>query len=107
MQRGGKRRNAGRPAHPKSQKIIQWWIYLKRADVENFEAAGGTRQQVIDWVRAYPTTKSNTDHPLIPSPITSRLLNYLESLGTSEAKKFANEIHNFLVECETAAEKVN
>jgi hypothetical protein len=78
MQRGGKRRNAGRPARPTDQKIIQWWIYLKRVEVENFEAAGGTRQQVIDWVRAYPATKSNTDHQLIQSPIANRLLRYLD-----------------------------
>jgi hypothetical protein len=107
MQRGGKRKNAGRPARPKGQKIIQWWIYLKRVDVENFEAAGGTRQQVIDWVRAYPAAKSNTDRPLIQSPITSRLLTYLESLGTTEAENFASEIHSLVVGCEVNSKQMN
>ena len=96
-QRGGKRKGSGRPKSPDTERKIQWWIYLKQSELAAFEAIGGTRKQVADWIRCYPMARSETDRLLAQASIASRLLNFLEGLGTPESEALTEELFGLIV----------
>lgn len=95
--RGGKREGSGRPRFPDTERKIQWWIYLKQSELAAFEAIGGTRKQVADWIRCYPMARGETDRLLAQAPITGRLLNFLEGLGTPDSEALAEELFGLIV----------
>ena len=87
---------AGRPKLPDTKKKIQWWIYLRQGELSNFEATGGSREQVADWVRHYMTAR-DIDRLLVQTPVARRLLSFLEGIDTPEAEAFAEELFGLIV----------
>ena len=95
--KGGRRKGSGRKRKPDGQKKIQWWVYLREEEVEKFGAAGGTREQVAGWVRAYPMARGETDRLLAQSPLVAKLLTYLEAQNTPKAEELAEKLLTLVV----------
>ena len=77
--KGGRREGSGRPKKPAGATKIQWWVYPTEKELEDFKAVGGTAEQVINWIRAYPMARGETDRLLAQSPLAAELLTYLEA----------------------------
>jgi len=92
--KGGRREGSGRRKKPDGEKKIQWWVYLREDEIEKFGAAGGTREQVANWVRAYPMVRSETDRLLDQPPTTVKLMAHLEA--TNEPQELIDELKSLM-----------
>lgn len=52
---------------------------------------------IVAWVRAYVVANGESDRLLAQSPLSPRLLNYLEAIGTPEAEDLAEELLSLIV----------
>ncbi|MEG3875763.1 hypothetical protein QT972_00065 [Microcoleus sp. herbarium7] len=82
--KGGVRKGSGRRKKPAGTTKIQWWVYPTEKELEDFKAVGGTAEQVVNWIRAYPMARGETDRLLAQSPLAAELLAYLEATGAPE-----------------------
>lgn len=82
--KGGLRKGSGRPKKPAGATKVQWWVYPTEKELEDFKAVGGTAEQVVGWIRAYPMARGETDRLLAQSPLAAELLVYLESTNAPE-----------------------
>ena len=82
--KGGSRKGSGRPRKPAGATKIQWWVYPTEKEFEDFKAVGGTAEQVVTWIRAYPMARGESDRLLAQSPLAAELLTYLEATDAPE-----------------------
>ena len=98
---GGSRKNAGRKPMPASQKPINIDGYVATEIIEGFRklgpAAADRNRLYTQWVRAYVVANGESDRLLIQSPLSLRLLNYLEMIGTPESEDLAEELLSLIV----------
>ena len=107
---GGSRKNAGRKPMPASKKPINIDGYVATEIIEGFRklvpAAADRKRLYTQWVRAYVVAGGETDRLLAQSPLSLRLLNYLEATGTPEAEDLAEELLSLIVTRESDEAKL-
>ena len=98
---GGSRKNAGRKPMPASEKPINIDGYVATEIIEGFRklvpAAADRNKLYTQWVQAYVVANGESDRLLTQSPLSLRLLNYLEMIGTPESEDLAEELLSLIV----------
>ena len=93
-------RKGGRTPLPEGEKKEIAHIHLPRwllAAFKELVPLGRDRSNLIlSWVRAYVVANGESDRLLIQSPLSLRLLNYLEA-GTPEAEDLAEKLLSLIV----------
>ena len=94
-------RKGGRTPLPEGEKKEIAHIHLPRWLLTAFKELvllGRDRSNLIlSWVRAYVVANGESDRLLAQSPLSLRLLNYLEATGTPEAEDLAEELLSLIV----------
>ncbi len=95
-------RNGGRPPkYTANNQPVQTNLYIPASDFENFcelvPETAARNELATGWVRAYTIARGETDRLLAQSPLSLRLLNYLEAIGTPEAEDYAEELLSLIV----------
>jgi len=98
---GGSRKNAGRKPMPASEKPINIDGYVATEIIEGFRklvpAAADRNKLYTQWMRAYMVANGESDRLLTQSPLSLRLLNYLEATGILEAEDLAEELLSLIM----------
>ena len=98
---GGSRKNAGRKPMPASKKPINIDGYVATEIIEGFRklipVAADRNKLYTQCMRAYVVANGESDRLLTQSPLSLRLLNYLEPTGTPEAEDLAEELLSLIV----------
>lgn len=94
-------RKGGRTPLPKGEKKEIAHIHLPQwllAAFKKLVPVGRERTNlIVGWVRAYVVANGESDRLLAQSPLSLRLLNYLEAIGTPEAEDYAEELLSLIV----------
>ena len=108
---GGSRKNAGRKPMPASKKPINIDGYVATEIIEGFRklipVAADRNKLYTQWMRAYVVANGESDRLLTQSPLSLRLLNYLEMIGTPESEDLAEELLSLIVARESDEAKLN
>ena len=95
---------------PASEKPINIDGYVATEIIEGFRklvpAAADRNRLYTQWVRAYVVANGESDRLLTQSPLSLRLLNYLEATGTPEAEDLAEELLSLIVARESDVAKL-
>ena len=104
-------RKGGRTPLPEGEKKEIAHIHLPRwllAAFKELVPLGRDRSNLIlSWVRAYVVANGESDRLLIQSPLSLRLLNYLEATCTPEAEDLAEELLSLIVTRESDVAKLD
>ena len=104
-------RKGGRTPLPEGEKKEIAHIHLPRwllAAFKELVPLGRDRSNLIlGWVRAYVVANGESDRLLTQSPLSLRLLNYLEATGTPEAEDLAEELLSLIVTRESDEAKLD
>ena len=84
------------------------WLprWLNRALRELVPVGADRNNLLAGWVRAYVISGGETDRLLAQSPLSLRLLNYLEAIGTPDAEDYAEELLSLIVARESDEAKL-
>ena len=102
--KGGPRKGSGRPKKPAGATKIQWWVYPTEKELEDFKAVGGTAEQVVNWIRAYPMARGETDRLLAQSPLSAELAAYLAA--TDAPQELQDKLESLMVQREGGELKI-